>query len=100
MFNGATSFNQPIGDWNVSNVTDMKLMFREADSFNQPIGDWDVSNVTNMRMVFGTSSYRSENRIAFNQDIGNWDVSNVTNMRIYVLRCNFFQSTHWRLGCI
>ena len=35
MFNGATAFNQPIGDWNVSSVTNMGGMFRESP-FNQP----------------------------------------------------------------
>jgi len=34
-----------IGDWDVSNVTDMYRMFSNATSFNQDIGDWDVSNV-------------------------------------------------------
>ena len=45
------SFNQPIGDWDVSNVTDMSQCL-ETSSFNQPIGDWDVSNVTNMNVCF------------------------------------------------
>jgi len=31
-----TPFNQPIGDWNVSNATGMAGMFYAA-SFNQPI---------------------------------------------------------------
>jgi surface protein len=47
MFQGATSFNQPVRDWDVSNVTNMTQMFASATAFNQPIGDWDVSNVTN-----------------------------------------------------
>ena len=73
MFFRATSFNQPIDSWNVSNVTDMSDMFFRATSFNQPIDSWNVSNVTNMAgMFFGAT--------AFNQPIGSWDVSNVTNM--------------------
>ena len=62
----------PIGDWDVSKVTDMYLMFRNATSFNQDIGNWDVSNVTDMKWMF-------RNATSFNQDISNWDVSNVTN---------------------
>ena len=45
MFFEDEPFNQPIGDWDVSNVTDMSGTFSNS-SFNQPIGDWDVSNVT------------------------------------------------------
>ena len=38
MFSGATSFNQPLNKWNVSNdVTYMEEMFEEATSFNQPL---------------------------------------------------------------
>ena len=37
MFLAATSFNQPLNKWNVSNVTNMKFMFLDARSFNQPL---------------------------------------------------------------
>ncbi len=86
MFYNASSFNQPINDWDVSNVTDMSLMFFNASSFNQPIGDWDVSNVTDMGGMFSSAT-------SFNQPIGNWDVSNVTDIEgMFFYATSFNQS--------
>ena len=57
MFNGhGNLFNQPIGDWNVSKVTNMEGMFGGCDSFNQDISNWDVSKVTNMEGMFHNAS--------------------------------------------
>ena len=42
-------FNQPIGNWNVSNVKTMKEMFEGANDFNHDISNWDVSKVTNIK---------------------------------------------------
>jgi surface protein len=73
MFQEAHSFNQPIGNWNVSNVTSLVATFIAAYSFNQNINNWNVSNVNDM---YGTFAYCNE----FNQPLNNWNVSNVTNM--------------------
>ena len=73
VFYGYNTFNQNIGNWDVSNVDDMSYMFRDASAFNQDIGSWDVSNVTNMSGMFISARF-------FNQNIGNWDVSSVTDM--------------------
>ncbi|GAA3648401.1 BspA family leucine-rich repeat surface protein [Flavivirga jejuensis] len=73
MFDGASIFNQNIGDWDVSNVKYMIEIFHRTVAFNQDIGDWDVSNVENMSDMFHSA-------VAFNQDIGEWNVSKVTEM--------------------
>ena len=86
MFQGASAFNQPIENWDVSSVTDMSYMFAKKDDelftafddsspsvFNQPLNNWNVSNVTDMSYMF----WRSK---AFDQPLDNWNVSNVTSM--------------------
>ena len=39
MFGDTKAFNQNIGDWNTSNVTNMMAMFSGATAFNQDIGN-------------------------------------------------------------
>jgi surface protein len=39
MFESASAFNQPIGDWATGSVTDMSGMFESASAFNQA-GRW------------------------------------------------------------
>jgi len=85
-----------IGDWDVSNVTNMSEAFYSSNpggrwethhsgtlpptlvaltkEFDEDISEWDVSAVTNMESMF-------EQAFRFNQDITGWNVSLVTNMK-------------------
>ena len=95
MFGNTTSFNQPLNNWNVSNVTNMYSMFSYATNFNQDISNWDVSNVTNMAYVFREAKN-------FNQPLNNWNVSNVTTMnRMFLNARNFNQPlNNWNVSSV
>ena len=66
-----------IKDWDVSKVTDMSYIFFGAKEFNQPIGDWDVSNVVTKRGMSSMFSHAS----AFNQNISSWKIHSNIEMK-------------------
>jgi surface protein len=64
-----------INTWDVSNITDMSVLFENNSNFNSDISGWNVSNVTTMQKMFDGAS-------AFNQDISSWDTTLVQDMSL------------------
>ncbi|MCT4560803.1 MAG: BspA family leucine-rich repeat surface protein [Crocinitomicaceae bacterium] len=64
-FMGALSFNQPVGNWNVSNIVTLYRTFQGAISFNQNLNNWNVQLIVTMYETF-------YNATAYNQPMNNW----------------------------
>ncbi|WP_157464725.1 BspA family leucine-rich repeat surface protein [Balneola vulgaris] len=74
LFDYRENFNQNIGSWDVSSVTNMSRMFVWSN-FDQDISNWNVSNVTTTYAMFGFAT-------RFNQDLRNWDLSSTINTEL------------------
>ena len=72
MFEGATKFNEHIGAWNMSGVTNLSNMFKNTVLFNSYIANWDVSSVTDASGMFEGSQ-------AFQKVITAWNWAALKN---------------------
>jgi surface protein len=99
MFFGAYRFDQNVGSWDVSNVTNFNFTFGcsvtspdPAGVFNNggspSIGNWNTSRATNMGSMF-------TNQPKFNQNLGNWSTSNVTDMSS-MFNASYSTTTPWQ----
>lgn len=100
---GRVRFNQPIASWDVSRITNMRLMFgctmranagKVGADFNQPINAWDVRAVQSFEGFMGHLGNPgiSQNTHAFNQPLSQWNTSAATNMtRMFALARSFNQ---------
>ena len=46
----------PIGDWDVSAITDMSKLFYGLNKFNEDLSNWNTSSVTTMSQMFEVRS--------------------------------------------
>jgi len=94
MFQGASSFNHPLGIWQMPALTNAESMFYGASSFNQNIPDWDMGNCTNCRQMF-------RNATVFNGTVTNWDTSSVTTFNFMFASSAFNQDiSSWSIASL
>jgi surface protein len=77
---GAKDILGPIGDWDVSEVTNMSNLFNNRRYFNEDLSKWNVSKVIDMGSMFFSAESFNNGANAFDKGINGWDVSKVTNM--------------------
>ena len=58
MFEDASSFNQPIGNWNISTFCDLRNMFKNSTSFNQDISEWNFHGLYSVYSDYVDNSYK------------------------------------------
>ena len=101
MFRFNTNFNQPIDNWNISNVNNLVEFMRGASGFNQTVTSF-ISNISNslaiqqifdgssaqadwsqfaFQYVNGSAGYAFQGNSNFNGNVSNWQIpSTVTSM--------------------
>jgi surface protein len=79
-----TPFNQPVEGWTLATdrAVDLSYMFRNASSFNQPLGDWNIVSCSNMSSMFDGSGIDIPN---YTKTLRGWgNLANTTGVQTAV----------------
>src|SRR5690606_37245852 len=76
MFDGASSFNQPLDSWDVRKLEGFSYMFRDASSFNQSLAAWQLESFVGAIASFYGSGMSCEN---FSYSLYSWATNPNTN---------------------
>ncbi len=92
MFSQATSFNQPIGEWDVSNIRYLNNMFNGATAFNQSLENWNIRSVQEMESLFDGSGLSTTN---YDKTINAWSTLPflVNNVELGAANVNYCNSS-------
>jgi surface protein len=61
-----------INNWNLTSSTRIDVMFRDAGNFNQPIGNWNVSNVTNFANFMTNKTFNDYSVANYDALLNGW----------------------------
>lgn len=88
------TFNENLGNWNVSSAIDMFRMFSKLNVYEgYGLEHWDVSNVINMRAMF-QDGYQFRGNVSF------WDIRKVRTLTRLFSDCHVFNTdiSSWKTG--
>ena len=91
-FGSLQYFNHPIGNWDVSSVTNMECIFCGCSNFNQPLDRWDVSNAKDMAYMFCKAT-------SFRQPITAWRLCGQSTKGMF-LRLPDYRDMESRVMCL
>ena len=91
---------EPLRQWDVSNVTDMRFMFAGCTSLNnlEPIREWNIERVKRLDGMF-MSCHKLNNLTP----LSNWNLSSCIDSSVMFLHCHSLTTLngleHWTMPC-